>query len=235
VAFHNHPKRFPLTSDRRYFRLDDYKTHWKKCHQNQGWVNPQARERFTYLWQEYCEQRDKRQFLVTVSPFLQQAPGLVFPQAPSMDITSSPAPLPPAAEIPAVPMYLAQATPQVVLVGNSLGLFGQDLFASTAPASDANAPFLVPPPSAYNYPAASFSFPSASHYAGYSIYTPIDTTFSSQSSSASTPSVPIPPTEDTFASNGASHQLQARLEPFGGLAPDFQADNQDWSKWLAGL
>lgn len=228
------PKRFPLTTGRRYFRLDDYRTHWKICHKDQEWVNPQ-RERFTYLWQEHCEQRNKRPFLTTLSPFLQQAPGLALPHALSMETTPPPVPLLPAADTPAVPMRLAQATPQGVLVENSLGLFGQDLFASTAPLPDANTPFSILPPSAYNYPAAPFAFPSAPDYASYSRYTPIDTTLSSQSSSASTRSVPIPPTEDVFASIGASHQLQARLEPFGGLAPDFQADNQDWGKWLAGL
>ena len=224
-------QRFPLTSGRRYFRLDDYRAHWKKCHKNQEWVNPQARDRFTYLWQEYCEQRNKRQFLTT-SSFFQQAPGLAVPQMPSMDAISSPAPFPSATDTPVVPTRLVQGAPQVVLVENSLDLFGQDSFALATPLPDANIPFSVLPPSAYNYPAASFAFPSASDYAGYHRFTPIDTGFSSQSSSASTPSAPIPPTEDVFASIGASDQLQARLEPCGSLAPNFQAA---WSKWLADL
>ena len=228
------PKRFPLTSGRRYYRLDDYRTHWRKCHKDQEWVNPQARDRFMYLWEEHCEQRNKRQFLTT-SSFFQQAPGLALPQVPSMDATSSPAPLPPAADTSAVPTRLVQVAPQVVLVENSLGLFGQDSFALATPLPDANIPFSVLPPSAYNYPAASFAFPNASDYMGYRRFTHIDTGFSSQSSSASTPSVPIPPTEDAFASIGASDQLQARLEPYGSLAPDFQATNEDWSKWLADL
>ena len=226
------PKRFPLTSGRRYSRLDDYRAHWKKCHKDQEWVNPQARDRFTYLWQEYCEQRNKRQFPTNSSSF-QQVPGFAVPQMPSMDAISSPAPLPPAADTQAVPTRLVQAAPQVILVENSLGLFGQDSFALATPLPHANIPAL--PPSAYNYPAASFASPSALDYASYHRFTPIDTGFSSQSSSASTPSVPIPPTEDVFASIRASDQLQARLEPCGSFAPDFPRANQDWSKWLADL
>ena len=223
-------------SRRRYFRLDDYRAHWKKCHKDQEWVNPQTRERFTYLWQEYCEQRSNRPFLITPSPLLQQAPGLVFPQLYSTNVAPSSAIIPPAADSPVLPMRLAQAPAQVALIENSLGLFGQDLFALTTPLSDANVTGLVHPPNAYNYPATSISFPSAFDYTHYSGYTPIDTTLSSLSSSVSTSTMPIPPAGDVFTSGGANYQFQVCLEPFGAFDPDFrpsQANSQDWSKWLA--
>jgi hypothetical protein len=186
-------------------------------------VKPQTRERFTYLWQEYCEQRDKHPFLITPSLFFQRVPGLAFPQVPSMNVAPPSAPFPPATDNPVMPMRLVQAPAQIALVENSLGLFGQDLFASTPPSTD-------------NYPATSISFPSASDYTHYSGYTPIDTTFGSQSSSVSTSSAPIPPARDVFTSGGVSHQPQACLESFGDFDPGFrpsQTDNQDWSTWLA--
>jgi len=227
----DHPKRFPLTGRHRYFRLDDYKSHWRRCHKDQEWVN-QTRDRFTYLWQEFCEQRDKRPIFTT------PAPCLAFPQATSMDVAPPFALRPPDADTPTVPMRPAQAPAQMTLVENSFGLFGQDLFASTTPLLAVTVPILIHPASAYNYPAASVSSPSAFDYTHYPRYTPIDTTFSSRSSSASTSRVPSPPAGDVFTSGGASHQLQSCLEPFGafdpGLCPS-QADNQDWGKWLADI
>ncbi len=232
MASRIHSKQFPLTSHRSYFRLDDYKSHWKKCHKAQEWVNPQTRKRFPSLWQEYCEQRDNGPIFITPSPSLQQTPGLAFPQASSMNVAPPSALLPPDVDTPTVPMRLAQAPAQVALVENSLGLFDQDLFASTTPLSAATVPILIHPPTAYNYPAASISFPSALDYTYHSGYSPSGTTFCSRSSSASTSSVPTPPAEGVFTSDGASHQL----EPFGALDPEFrpsQVDNQDWNEWLA--
>jgi hypothetical protein len=200
-------------------------------------VNPQTRDRFTYLWQEFCEQRDKRP-ISTTPPFLQQAPWLAFPQAHSIDAAPSSALPPPDADTPTVPMRLAHAPAQMALVENSLGLFGQDLFASTMPLLVATVPILIHPPSAYNYPAASTPSPSAFDYSHYSRCTPIDTTFGSRSSSASASSVPTPPAGDGFTNGEASHQLQSSLEPFGAFDSGFspsQADSQDWSKWLADI
>jgi len=162
-------------------------------------VEPQARDRFPFLWQEYCKQRDNLQVSQTPLPFLQQAPGLAFPCASSMDVIPPSALLPTPADTPTVPMRLAQAPAQVALVQNSLGLFGQDLFASVAPLPDANNPFLALPPSTHYHPAASSSFPSVIDYMHYPAYTPVDTTFDSQYSSASTSSMPIPPAEAVFA------------------------------------
>ena len=153
-----------------------------------------------------------------------------------MNVAPPSAPLPPDVDTPTVPMRLAQAPAQMALVENSLGLFGQDLFASTTPLSAATVPILIHPPAAYNYPAASISFPSALDYTYHSSYSPGDTTFYSRSSSASTSSMPTPPAEGFFTSGGASHQIQSRLEPFGaldlGFRP-FQADDRDWNEWLA--
>ena len=188
------------------------------------------------VWQEYCEQRDKLHLLIDPSSYLQQALGLVFPQAPLMTFTPPFALLPAGADTPAVPMRLAQAPAQMALVENSLGLLGQDLFASPTLLPDANIPFLIPPPSGYNDP-ASFSIPNAPCHTKDFGYTPMEATFGSQSPSVSTSSVPIPPVEDVFTSDGASNRPQACLESFraldAGLHPS-QADNQDdWSKWLA--
>ena len=191
-------------------------------------MNLQTRERFTDLWQEFCEQRDKRPISITPSSFLQRAPGLAFPQGSSIDVAPPSALLPPDADSPTVPVRLAQAPAQMTLVENTLGLVGQDLLASTTPLSAAAMP------SFYNTTAPSISFPSAFDYTHR--YTPIGTTFGSRSSSASTSSVPIPPAEDVFTSGEASHLLQSCLEPLGAFDPAFcpsQADNQDWSKWLA--
>ena len=132
-------------------------------------------------------------------------------------------------------MRLAQAPAQMALVENSLGPFGQDLFASTTLLSAATVPILIHPPTAYNYPVASISFPSALDYTYHSSYSPSDTTVYSRSPSASTSSVPTPPAEGVFTSGGASHQIQSRLEPFGALDPGFRpspVDNRDWNEWL---
>lgn len=199
-------------------------------------MKPLYRERFPGLWQEYCEQRDKHPSSITPSPFLQQAPGLAFPQASSMNVTSRSTLLPPDVETHIAPMRRAQAPAQMVLAENNLGLFGQDLLARTTPLSAATVPILIHPPSAYNYPAASIPFPSALDYTYHSRYSPSDATFCSPSSSASTPNVPIPPAEGVFTSTGTGHQLQSRLEPIGALDSGFcpsQADNQDWNEWLA--
>ena len=198
-------------------------------------VKPRYRERFPYLWQEYCEQRDKHPISVP-SPFLQQASGSAFPQASSMTVASPSTLLPPDVDTHTVPMRRAHAPAQMVLAENNLGLFGQDLLASTTPLSAANVPILIHPPSAYNYPAASIPFPNALDYTYHSRYSPSDTAFCSPSSSASTTSDPIPPAEGFFTSSGTSHQPQSCLEPFGALDPGFcpsQADDQDWSEWLA--
>ena len=199
-------------------------------------MNSQTRERFTYLWQEFCEQRDKRPIFITPSSFLQRAPGLALPQGSSIDGASPPALLPPNDDTPTVPVRLAQAPAQTALVENSVGVVDQDLFAPTTPLSPTAGPILIHPPSADNKTAASISSPSAFDYTHYSRYTPIGTTFGPRSSSASTSSVPIPPAGDVFTSGEASHQLQSCLEPFGAFDSAFcpsQADNQDWSKWLA--
>lgn len=233
MAFRTYPIRSPLTGCRRYSRLDDYRTHWNKAHKSQQWVNPQARQRFRCIWQEYCEQRNKCQFSITPSPFLDQAPGLAFPQASSMNITPPSASLPTAVDTLAMPMHLAQAPAQMAPVENDLGLFGQDLFASAAPFSDAKLPFLVLPPSAYNYPPAPFSFPSAFDHAQYSGYTPIDTTLCSRSSSVSASSASTPPAEGIFASDGASYQLHTSLEPFEDLNAGLRPSQADCHMWLA--
>jgi hypothetical protein len=236
VTFIDPPKPFPLTSPHRYYRLDDYRTHWAKRHEDQKWVKPPARERLMSLWQEYCEERNKLQCLIISSPFIQQVPGLAFAQASSVEVTPPSAPLPTAGDTPAMPVRLAHAGAQTVLAGNGLGLFGQNLFASLEPLPDANAPLLTPPPSAYNHPATSFSFPSTSGHTRYSGYTPIETTFGCQSSSVFNSSVPIPSDDgNAFAGDGASYQLQACLKPFraldSGLHPS-QVENQDWSTYM---
>ena len=199
-------------------------------------MNPQTRDRFTYLWREFCEQRDEHPIFTTTPPFLQQAPWLAFPQAPSVDAAPPSGLLSPDADTPTAPMRRAQDPAQMALVKDSLGLLGQDLFVSTTPLLAVDTPILIHPASAYNYPTASISSPSAFEHTHYSRYTPIDTTFCSRSSSASASSVPIHLAGDVFTSGGAGHQLQSCLEPFGALDPGFcpsQADNQDWDKWLA--
>ena len=149
-----------------------------------------------------------------------------------MNITTPPASLPSAVDTLATPMRLAQAPARMVSVENSLGLLGQDLFASATPSLDTNLPFFVLPPSAYNYPAAPFSFPHAFDYPQYSGYTPIDTPLASRSSSASASSAPTPPAEGTFASPGAGYQLQASPYPFGDLNAGLCPSQADY-KWLA--
>ena len=189
---------------------------------------PQNKERFPDLWQEFCELRGKGPISITPSSFLQIVPGLVFPQGSSIDVAPPSALLAPDAGTPTVPMRFAQAPAQMELIENSLGLFGQDLFASTTPLSAATVPLLIHPPSAYNNTAAPISFPSAFDDTHGSRYTPIGTPFGSRSSSAS-------PAGDVFIGDEASHELQSCLEPFGAFDPGFcpsQADDEDWSKWL---
>jgi hypothetical protein len=56
-------------------------------------------------------------------------------------------------------MRLAQAPAQMVLVENSLGLFGQDLFASLAPLSRCEYPLLDPPTQRLQLPGRFFLLP----------------------------------------------------------------------------
>jgi hypothetical protein len=70
----------------RYYRIDVYKCHWWKCHQDQVLVAP-VKLRFEKYWKEYCKERNVVNLMASpsllgASTSLQPPPPIANPSSP---------------------------------------------------------------------------------------------------------------------------------------------------------